>query len=144
MNELTRETIAFFQQSMAGHPDVTLEVPDYPLMLNVDPVLMRHALFNLIHNAALSEPKGPVVVSLAHDDRKDASGCRITVSDRGSGIKPEVAAKLFTPFFTTRSGGTGLGLSVTQHIVAQHGGSIHAEENPGGGARFVIWLPALR
>jgi signal transduction histidine kinase len=66
------------------------------------------------------------------------------VSDRGSGIKPEVAAKLFTPFFTTRSGGTGLGLSVTQHIVAQHGGSIRAENNPGGGARFVIWLPASR
>jgi signal transduction histidine kinase len=144
MNELTRETIVFLQQSMAGHPDVTLEIPDHPLMLNVDPVLMRHALFNLIHNAALSEPKGPVVVSLAHDDRKDVAGCRIAVSDRGSGIKPEVAAKLFTPFFTTRSGGTGLGLSVTQHIVAQHGGSIHAENNSGGGARFVIWLPASR
>jgi signal transduction histidine kinase len=144
MNELTRETIVFFQQSMAGHPDVTLDVPDHPLMLNVDPVLMRHALFNLIHNAALSEPKGPVVVSLAHDDRNDVPGCRIAVSDRGAGIKPEVAAKLFTPFFTTRLGGTGLGLSVTQHIVAQHGGSIHAENNPGGGARFVISLPASR
>ncbi|MBI3373800.1 MAG: HAMP domain-containing histidine kinase [Betaproteobacteria bacterium] len=144
MNELTRETIIFFQQSMAGHPDVTLAAPDHPLMLDADPVLMRHALFNLIHNAALSEPKGPVVVSLAHDDSKDVPGCRIAVSDRGSGIKPEVAARLFTPFFTTRSGGTGLGLSVTQHIVAQHGGSIHAGNNPGGGARFVIWLPASR
>jgi signal transduction histidine kinase len=143
MNQLTRETIAFFQQSMTGHPDVSLEAPGHSLMLSIDPVLMRHALFNLIHNAALSEPKGPVVVSLARDDRKDASGYRITVSDRGSGIKPEVAAKLFTPFFTTRPGGTGLGLSVTQHIIAQHGGSIQAENNPGGGARFVIWLPAL-
>jgi signal transduction histidine kinase len=114
------------------------------LMLNVDPVLMRHALFNLMHNAALSEPKGPVAVSLALEDRKDVSGCQIAVSDSGSGIKPDVAAKLFTPFFTTRPGGTGLGLSVAQHIVAQHGGSIQAENKPGGGARFVIWLPALR
>lgn len=144
MTELTRETITFFQQSMTGNPDVTLEAPDQSLMLNVDPVLMRHALFNLIHNAALSEPKGSVVVSLARDDREDAPGCQIAVSDSGSGIKPEVAAKLFTPFFTTRPGGTGLGLSVTQHIVAQHGGSIQAENNPGGGARFVIWLPASR
>lgn len=143
MNELARETIAFFQQSMTGHPDVTLEAPDQSLMLNLDPVLMRHALFNLIHNGALSEPKGPVVVSLARDDRKGVPGCRITVSDRGSGIKPEAAGKLFTPFFTTRPGGTGLGLSVTQHIVAQHAGNIQAENNPDGGARFVIWLPAL-
>ena len=142
--ELSRETIAFFQQSMAGNPEVSLEAPDHRMTLNVDPVLMRHALFNLIHNAALSEPKGPVAVSLARDERNDVPGCRIVVSDRGSGIKPEVAAKLFTPFFTTRSGGTGLGLSVTQHIVAQHGGNIHAENNPEGGARFVIWLPTLR
>ena len=144
INALTRETIALFQQSMPGHPDVSLEAPGASLMLNIDPVLMRHALFNLIHNAALSEPKEPVVVSLARNDRKDAPGCQITVSDSGSGIKPEVAEKLFTPFFTTRPGGTGLGLSVTQHIVMQHGGSIHAENNPDGGARFVIWLPKLR
>jgi signal transduction histidine kinase len=144
MNELTRETIAFFKQSMPGHPDVSLDAPDQSLTVNADPVLMRHALFNLIHNAALSEPRGPVVVSLARDRRNDTPGCRVTVIDSGSGLKPEVAVKLFTPFFTTRPGGTGLGLSVAQHIVVQHGGSIQAENNPGGGARFVIWVPALR
>ncbi len=141
---LVRETIAFFQQSMSGRPAVTLEEPEHPCVLEVDPVLIRHALFNLIHNAALAEPGGSVAVSLAPGWRKGISGFRIEVLDRGSGIRPEVAAKLFTPFFTTRPNGTGLGLSVAQQIVVQHGGSVTGENRPEGGARFVIWLPASR
>ena len=141
INGLVRETIAFFQQSMPGRPSVTFEAPDHPLTLNVDPVLLRHALFNLIHNAALAKPTEPVAVSLALDERLGVAGCRLVVSDRGPGIAPEVAAKLFTPFFTTRHGGTGLGLSVAQHIVVMHGGSVHGENMPDGGARFIIWLP---
>jgi len=98
----------------------------------------------LIHNAALAKPGGPVTVSLAPEERQGVAGYRITVSDCGSGIKPEVVAKLFTPFFTTRPGGTGLGLSVAQHIVVMHGGSIGGENRPEGGARFMIWLPTSR
>lgn len=141
---LVRGTIAFFQQSMPGHPAVTLESPDGPMMLLADPVLIRHALFNLIHNAVLAGPAGPVVVSLAPEERQSLPGYRIAVSDCGPGIVPDVAAKLFTPFFTTRSGGTGLGLSVAQHIVVMHGGSIDFQNRPEGGARFIIWLPASR
>jgi len=144
MNELVRETIVFFQQSMPGHPAVTVEAPDQPFILDVDPVLIRHALFNLIHNAALAKRGGAVAVSLAPEERQGVAGYRIAVSDCGSGIKPEVAAKLFTPFFTTRPGGTGLGLSVAQHIVVMHGGSISGENRPEGGACFIIWLPASR
>jgi signal transduction histidine kinase len=144
MNRLVRETITFFQQSLGGHPTVTLEAPPQQVTLEVDPVLIRNALFNLIHNAAQAEPIGPVVVSLALDERNGMSGCRLTVSDSGSGLTRAVAAKLFTPFFTTRPGGTGLGLSIARHIVVQHGGSIHAENKPGGGARFIIWLPVKK
>jgi signal transduction histidine kinase len=144
MNALVRETVVFFQQSMPGHPAVTVDAPEHPCILNVDPVLIRHALFNLIHNAALADLEGPVLVSLAPDERQGVAGCRITVSDCGPGIKPDVAAKLFTPFFTTRQSGTGLGLSVAQHVVVMHGGSIHGENRPEGGARFIIWLPASR
>lgn len=144
MNELVRETVVFFQQSMPGNPAVFVETPEHPCMLHVDPVLIRHALFNLIHNAVLAGSEGPVVVAHALDEREGVAGCRITVSYCGSGIKPEVAAKLFTPFFTTRPSGTGLGLSVAQHIVVMHGGSIRGENRPEGGARFIIWLPAAR
>lgn len=142
MKALVQETIAFVQQSMDSHPTVTLEAPDGEVMLEADPVLIRHALFNLIHNAAQAAPGDPVVVSLAGEQRGGVPGWRLAVADSGPGLTPEVAAKLFTPFFTTRAGGTGLGLSVAQHIALQHGGSIRAENKPGGGALFIIWLPA--
>lgn len=144
MNNLLRETITFFQQSMPGHPKVAFQGPDRPVTLDVDPVLIRHGIFNLIHNASLAEPKGTVTVSLAAEERAGVPGWQIAVSDCGAGIKPEVAAKLFTPFFTTRPKGTGLGLSVAQQIALEHGGSIHGENKPEGGARFVLWLPERR
>jgi len=144
LKSLIRETIAFFQQSASGHHAVTLEAPDHDVILEVDPVLMRHALFNLITNAYQANPKGPVLVSIALDEHEEVPGYRISVSDRGSGIKPELMGKLFTPFFTTKPDGTGLGLAVAQHIAVQHGGSIRAENKPGGGACFSIWLPATK
>jgi signal transduction histidine kinase len=66
---------------------------------------------------------------------------QFSVTDSGPGFDSEVAAKLFKPFFTTRSSGTGLGLSVAQHITMKHGGVVLAENVSTGGARFSIWLP---
>jgi signal transduction histidine kinase len=141
LNLLAQETVAFFQQSLGGRPAVLLEAPDSPTMIEVDPTLLRNALFNLIHNAAQSDPTGPVTVSLQFRDQAGSQGCELAVSDHGPGISPELAKKLFTPFFTTRPGGTGLGLSIANHIAILHGGSIRVENDPGGGARFTIWLP---
>lgn len=144
MKGLVRETIAFFQQSVGGNPAVTFEAPAEDVLLEADPVLIRHALFNLIHNASLAKPGGTVVVSLSHEQRRTVAGWRLAVADSGPGLMLEDGDKLFTPFFTTRKGGTGLGLSVAQHIVLQHGGSIHAENLSLGGALFIIWLPEKR
>ena len=144
MKGLVRETITFFKQSVGGNPAVTFAAPDSEVWLQADPVLIRHALFNLIHNASLAKPGGTVVVSLALEPRQAVVGWRLAVADSGPGLMPEVGDKLFTPFFTTRKGGTGLGLSVAQHIVLQHGGSIHAENQSAGGALFIIWLPEKR
>jgi len=144
MNKLVRDTITFFHQSLGGHPAVMFEESDQHVSMTVDPVLVRNALFNLIHNAAQADPIGPVVVALAPDEKDGVQGCRLTVSDNGAGLTSEAKSKLFTPFFTTRPGGTGLGLSLARHIAVQHGGSIHAENKPGGGARFIIWLPEKR
>ena len=144
MNTLLRETITLFRQSVSGHPDVTLDAPEHQVIAEVDPVLIRHAFFNLLHNASQAGPGAPVSVTLSPDERKGARGCRVIVADRGPGIKPEIAAKLFTPFFSTKAGGTGLGLTIAQHIAVRHGGSIHGESAPEGGARFTIWLPERR
>jgi signal transduction histidine kinase len=112
--------------------------------LHADPLLIRNALFNLIHNAAQADPDGRVAVKISLRERDGVPGCDISISDSGPGISRDVKDKMFTPFFTTRQGGTGLGLSVAQHIAVEHGGSIEAENAPEGGARFTLWLPIGR
>ena len=145
MKELVRDTITFCHQSIGRQHIVDFDEPGEDVILNVDPVLVRHALFNLIHNAILAAPEGVVKVALAFEERDGVPGYQLSVSDSGGGFSVEVAENLFKPFFTTRlpPHGTGLGLSVAQHIIMKHGGSIRAENLLARGARFSIWLPAI-
>jgi signal transduction histidine kinase len=68
----------------------------------------------------------------------------MSVADTGTGISPDVLARLFQPFFTTkpRGQGTGLGLSICRDIVKAHGGDLQVESEVGHGATFTVWLPA--
>ncbi len=141
----------------AGQPDVRLvaDLPDRPLVAEVDPTMMLQALTNLIKNAgeaidARTEkspadefaPEIRVAVSLA------GGHARITVSDNGTGL-PEDRARLFEPYVTTRAKGTGLGLPIVRKIVEEHGGTltlVDAEPFAAGappGAMAVIELPAI-
>lgn len=145
MKELVQDAIKFCHQSIGRQHIVEFSAPGKDVTLNVDPVLIRHALFNLIHNAILAAPERVVTVSLASEQNEGVPGYVLSVTDSGGGFSDEVAAKLFKPFFTTRPHphGTGLGLSVAQHIAMKHGGLVRAENLPAGGARFSIWLPAM-
>jgi signal transduction histidine kinase len=89
----------------------------------------------------LAAPAAPVHVAMILAQRDGLAGVELSVTDSGPGFSPDVAEKLFKPFFTTRANGTGLGLSVAQHIAMKHGGVVLAENVPSGGARFSIWLP---
>jgi len=140
LRPLVDETVAFFRQGDAHHHDVRVEATD-DTALRADPVLLRHALFNLLTNAAQADPDGPILVRVRPEPRDGVAGVALAVADRGPGLSPEVRAKLFTPFFTTRPGGTGLGLAVVQHIAVLHGGAASGADNPGGGACFTLWLP---
>jgi signal transduction histidine kinase len=140
---LLRETIAFHAMSGGDGTPVQLTT-SVDITLAVDPVLMRHALFNLIHNAVQADPHGTVEVGLESETCDDQPGWAIAVADRGPGLSPQVLKHLLTPFFTTRKDGTGLGVPVADQIAAVHGGRLRPENRPGGGARFVIWLPATR
>lgn len=141
--DLARETVTLFRQSCRQPPQIELELPPEPVLIELDPVLIRHVLFNLLSNAAQADPAGCTTVRVAaQPGADDVQGCAVEISDSGPGFSAEVAAKLFTPFFTTRRGGTGLGLLVAQHIVVRHRGKITARNRPQGGASFLIWLPA--
>ena len=112
---------------------------DGDLGITADSELLRQALVNLIKNGLeAAGPNGNVTVTAAKED----DGVTLTVEDTGPGFSDEVGKKLFTPFITTKPGGTGLGLVIVQGIVVDHGGTITAENRPEGGARVTIHLSA--
>lgn len=119
--------------------------------LRADPDRLTQVFLNVAKNAlqALEPGGGTLTIStrMALDDRlSDAEGSQlptllVEVADSGPGIAPEVLEKLATPFFTTRPGGTGLGLAVSRHWIARHGGTLRVDSSPGAGTRVRVALP---
>ena len=114
------------------------------LFVRVDPVQIEQAILNLVRNAldALQDipekERRLVLISGAlAEDR-----VYVAVQDDGSGIRPQVMERLFDPFFSTKATGMGMGLAITQTIVAEHNGKIRADSWPGKGTVFTIELPA--
>ncbi|MAQ15214.1 MAG: hypothetical protein CMN30_10530 [Sandaracinus sp.] len=112
--------------------------PDLPLVA-FDEAQLRQALLNLLRNAREAQPEHPWIRVAA---KREGHGVRIDVEDRGIGIDEKGRARIFDLFFTTKERGSGLGLPLTQQIVAAHGGKIACEAREGGGTRFSLWLPA--
>jgi signal transduction histidine kinase len=110
-----------------------------------DEALLRQALINLVRNGAESARDAGdaprVTISGSIEELGGHSWQRIRVADNGPGIPERDLPKIFLPFFTTKSEGTGLGLAVVQKVTLQHGGSIEARNQAGGGAEFLLWLP---
>ena len=110
-----------------------------------DAGLLRQALLNLIRNAAEAASSnghpGEVTVLGYEETQGGKRWQRVAVRDNGPGIAAGDLDKIFVPFFTTKSSGTGLGLAVVQKIALQHGGRVEAHNQPHGGAEFDLWLP---
>lgn len=118
--------------------EIAVAAPEEPMTALVDRGQFGTVLVNLFINALDAMPGGgriDVDLKLADD------GVRLTVSDTGSGIPPELAERLFRPFTTSKPQGTGLGLSISARILEEHGGAITAANRSEGGARFTITLP---
>jgi two-component system, NtrC family, sensor kinase len=101
---------------------------------------LRQVFTNLVLNGVQAMPEGGVL-TLKSAEVGDAGLYEVRVSDTGVGIAPENLSQVFNPFFTTKSSGTGLGLSVSYGIVREHGGSIDVESVPGSGSTFSVVLP---
>jgi signal transduction histidine kinase len=99
---------------------------------------IQQVIINLIRNAAhASQPKSTILVSLDEDDKNWI----ISVKDEGSGIPVEIQDKIWNPFFTTKSSGTGLGLDICKKIITNHNGEIFFETELNKGTTFFIKLP---
>jgi two-component system nitrogen regulation sensor histidine kinase NtrY len=137
-NELVAENVKLFgaQLEKAGVRAVTALDPHLPAV-HADPEQMTRVLRNLMLNAIDAMPQGG---TLTLRTEAVAGGVRLEVSDTGQGLTPEECARLFTPYYTTKTHGTGLGLAIVQSVVSDHKGRISVESAPGKGATFRIEL----
>lgn len=110
------------------------------MVLEGDEDQLRQVFTNLIVNGLQAMPEGGDLVVDAGMDA-DAERICVTVCDHGGGIRAEDMGRLFTPFFSTKPQGTGLGLAVSYGIVSDHGGEINVNSSPGNGATFTVLLP---
>ncbi|MBS0626121.1 MAG: two-component sensor histidine kinase [Verrucomicrobia bacterium] len=136
--------VAKFVKVDPAFPDsvkLQLHIPFDPLLAPIDPEMLKAALLNLIFNAIQAMPNGGALSLVL---MKREASCLIEVSDTGIGMDEEQMAKLFSPFFTTKAQGTGIGLVEAQKIVQAHFGSIEARSQPGRGTTFTITLPLKR
>ena len=129
--------------------DVPLDLGEAPQSLNVQgvPKLLRRMLRNLLENAHRYGGHNGIEVQLAAETRDDNAWVCLRVCDRGPGVPVDLRERIFEPFYrlpgaSEREGSVGLGLALVRSIVQRHGGSVHCEDRPGGGAQFVVRLPA--
>jgi len=138
MERLLGESVRRFAETSAGS-NQRVHVTAEPGEAVADAGRLRQVIRNLLLNAAqFSERDQPIEVT---GRRVGEQGYDIAISDTGPGIAPEDRGKIFEPFYTKRSGGSGLGLPVCMSIVHAHGGTISAENNPDGGCTFRVRLP---
>jgi len=140
-NTIVNEALEVFAGRLDGILLKTALAENLPTV-RADGALLRSVIVNLIDNAAEAlENSACREILVSTRVHLDADTIEICVSDTGHGISPEDKDKLFLPHFSTKDRGTGLGLAIAARIVAEHGGSIHVEDNLPAGSRFRVELP---
>jgi two-component system sensor histidine kinase KdpD len=138
--DLINVSLRHNERELASHP-IKLSLPKPLPLVRMDFVLIEQVINNLLLNAAAYTPPGTPVEVKAW---ADADAMIISVADRGPGLPPESLPHVFDKFYRVPgapAGGTGLGLSIVKGLVEAHGGRVEAQNRPGGGAEFLIFLP---
>lgn len=154
LNGLVADFEKMIHRVIGENIEMSISYKDYLPMIKADSGQINQVLLNLIMNAREAMPSGGRITlktDLMYIDEKqvhlypDASignYVMLSIRDTGTGIEKEVLNKIFEPFYTTKTSGTGLGLSVVYGIVKQHDGFIHVDSRPSIGTTFNIFLPA--
>ncbi len=142
LRQLVNNTLKLIQGELPANVYVDVDIPDH-ITAKVDPRRIQQVFLNLLLNAiqAMEKTGGHIYVRARRDEEQ--KGVVIEVEDTGPGIPEEIIGKIFDPFFTTKEvgKGSGLGLSVSQGIISQHGGTISVWSKVGVGTKFTIFLP---
>ena len=142
LNTILENTISLFAGRLNGILVVKNLAPSLPLVM-ADPEALKRAVSNLIDNAAEAMTHSllrEIQISTALSE-SSAGMVEVVVGDTGPGVTDDMRERLFLPYFSTKQRGTGLGLTITSKIIAEHQGTIRAEKNTPEGARFIIELP---
>ncbi len=142
LNDLVRELVGFYEP-LAQVNGVRIHVvpADRPLLCRIDADLFKQAMLNICLNAQDAMPQGGDL-TIRTRIADDGAGHCIDFADTGPGLSPENAERIFQPYYSTKPGGTGLGLALTRRIIHAHGGRIAASSRPDQGTTFTITLPA--
>ena len=144
VNEFVESVLAFYMRSHIARPDRPIRIRKALGTVppaRADPVQLKQILLNLLLNAVDAMPDGGAV-EVRTSTNGTVGELHIDIVDTGRGISPQYAGDVFRPFFTTKPGGTGLGLAVSKRLAEQQGGSIFFIPNPGPGTTFRIRLPS--
>src|ERR1700757_169333 len=139
LNDLVEESVTFLRPEIEDR-DILVEMdldPGLP-SVEVDRDQIKQAFYNVIKNAFQAMKTGGILYIRSWQDETYVS---VSFSDTGGGISPQDMTKVFKPYFTTKSAGSGLGLLIVRRIVREHGGEIEIESNEGKGVRVSIHLP---
>lgn len=146
INEVVRDVASMISvEARQSGASVALDLPDSVPYVHADPLLMEQVVLNLARNAveAMGEtPPGERNVTISSHANGDNT-VEVKVADRGPGIDPQLEANLFTPFFSTKPQGTGLGLHICRSIVESHGGRVWVTRNAERGVAFHFSLKTV-
>ncbi|OQX19937.1 MAG: hypothetical protein BWK76_02895 [Desulfobulbaceae bacterium A2] len=147
---LVQQVANFTVRGSRSRIEVLCDEPIWPVEVDGDQICQ--VMQNLVLNASQAMPAGGVItLTLANCVLTQQTGrtlapgnyVRITVQDTGCGIAPEYLDRIFDPYFSTRAGGSGLGLAVCYTIIKKHKGGLTAASTPGSGSTFTVYLPAV-
>jgi len=149
IDEVVREAVDFGMRGSNVRHDYAID--DTPYLLEFDRGQIQQVLQNLVINACQAMPDGGSLQVTVRNElrlptslgRKPGPWVRVSLADDGVGIPPADQGRIFDPYFTTKSEGTGLGLATAYAIVRKHGGYMTVESEPGEGSTFHLYLPAI-
>lgn len=137
LRQIVEETLKFMQPRLK-EKDITVEASGTSVMLPIDRWQIKQVFENLLNNAIAFSPLGSRITC---EWQVFYNEVLVSLSDRGPGLSLEDLQEAFTPFYTRRPGGTGLGLPIAKKIILDHQGSIWVQNHPEGGALFSFTLP---
>lgn len=145
LDDLVDEVLELYRSAGLGK-GLKVALNAHGARVEADPVRLRQVVHNLVKNAqeAVDGEKDPLIeVYTGINVENDCHFVELKVLDNGAGFEAEILASLFEPYVTTKTRGTGLGLAVVKKITEEHGGTIWAENRPGGGASLILRLPVI-